>query len=69
MRHPCRECGERRVGCHRKCARFLAWDIMDTERRKRIAKKRAAEGELVKMDVDRSYAKRKKISGKKVPER
>lgn len=35
----CKECQERRVGCHAVCAKFLAESIlMDKQRRERIEK-------------------------------
>lgn len=60
MKAVCKDCEDRRVGCHAVCARFLAESIMRDKKNRERQEKYHLEKVLDGMDIARRIAKKKK---------
>ncbi|MBQ8893391.1 MAG: hypothetical protein IJ043_03170 [Clostridia bacterium] len=59
MVSPCYKCGDRRIGCHAKCERYLVWSAAHQEKREAIRAAKAEDGRFREYIVKRSRRKKR----------
>ena len=58
MEPPCKDCQQRKIGCHAKCEEYLAYAILCREQNERVAKAKNIESDFYAVSTRRRKKER-----------